>query len=157
LLRFKDASSTLAASTTFMLLLPTKKYIFEYSAAVHYYDLLKNFHEYFVDDLLMTGVGVCGYTMSEIDFETSDKYDHMFHEIIRKGVDYGVPSAKAQLYKDDILESECLFYDFGKDDGVKYIYMVQNTMNWTHQFDFNSSVFSLIEPDINTIDNYWRS
>jgi hypothetical protein len=140
-----------------MLLLPTKKYIFEYSAAVHYYELLKNFHEYFVDDLLMTGVGVCGYSMSEIDFEESEKYDHIFHNIIKKGVDYGVPSSKAQLYRENILESECLFYDFGKDDGVKYIYMVQNTMNWTHQFDFNCSVFSLIEPDIDTIDNYWRS
>lgn len=157
MLRFKDASSTLAASTTFMLLLPTKKYIFEYSAAVHYYDLLKNFHEYFVDDLLMTGVGVCGYSMSGIDFEENEKYEHMFHEIIRKGVDYGTPNSKAQLYKENILESECLFYDFGKADGVKYIYMLQNTMNWTHQFDFNCSVFSLIEPDINTIDNYWRS
>jgi len=140
-----------------MLLLPTKKYIFEYSAAVHYYDLLKNFHEYFVDDLLMTGIGTCGESMSNIDFEMSDKYEELFHNIIKKGVDYYPPSSKSQLFKDDILESECLFYDFGKDDGVKYIYMVQNTMNWTHQFDFNCSVFSLIEPDIDTIDIYWRS
>ncbi|MAR66757.1 MAG: hypothetical protein CL833_05840 [Crocinitomicaceae bacterium] len=140
-----------------MLLTPTKKYIFEYSAACHYYDLLKNFHEYFIDDLLMSGVGICGESMSDIFFDENDKYDSIFHNIIKKGVDYGYPSAKSQLWKENILESECVFYDFGRGDGVKYIYMLQNTMNWTHSFDFNCSVFSLIEPDIDIIDNYWRS
>lgn len=139
------------------MLLTPQKYIFEYSAAVHYYDLLKNFHEYFVDDLLMTGIGIYSSSVDNISFEYNDKYETSFYNIIKKGIEYSEPKSKAQLFKDDALESECLFYDFGQSHNLKYIYMVQNTMNWTHQFDFNCSVFNLIEPNLETIDIFWRS
>lgn len=138
-----------------------KKFIFDESSSLHYYDLLNNFYEYFVDKLLLTGIAKNGSSILDIHFQKteigSEIYNELFYTIILAEIDNMRPDLKVQLIENNRIKSECLYYDIAESSKAKYFFMVQNTMDWPMEPTFNCCVYSLIEPNQETIKNYWRS
>jgi len=140
-----------------MPLFPTKKYIFDESSRLNFYDKLETFQEYFVDKMLMVGVAANGTNISNIYFETNTDHGQLFYDVLTQGIEATTPFLIAELIKDNHREMQCCFYDFGKAEGVRYIYMLQNTMDWTSENDFCCQLHSLIEPTQQAIENFWQA
>lgn len=138
-----------------------KKYIFDQSARLHYYELLNNFKKFFIDQPLLTGIAENGSSILDIKFKESifskNIYNELFFTIILAEIECSEPQLKVQLYKNNRIESECLYYNLGESPNTKYFYMIHNSMDWPTEETFTCCVYSLIEPDEETISNYWRT
>ena len=140
-----------------MLVSPTEKYIFDESSRLNFYDKLETFQEYFVDKMLMMGVTANGTCMQNIDFEKNTDYGHLFYDILIEAIATTAPFLTAELLNNNRREMQCCFYDFGILEGVRYIYMLQNAMDWTGEDNFCCQLHSLIEPTQDIINNFWNS
>lgn len=140
-----------------MLVSPTHKYIFEESSRLNFYDKLETFQEYFVDKMLMMGVAANGASVSDISFETSSDHGQLFYDVLTQGIEATAPFLIAEFIKDNRREMQCCFYDFGQAEGIRYIYMLQNAMDWTSKDDFCCQLHSLIEPTQQAIENFWQA
>ena len=131
------------------------KYIFLDEAEPIFYEKLDGFYDYFINDLLMCGVAENGTIVNDIEFQQNDIHENLFYDILIGGI-YGIqPQIDCQYIKDNRLKKQCSFYNFGESDGVNHIYMMKNTMDFRVQTEFMCEVWSLIEPDIETINLYW--
>jgi hypothetical protein len=140
-----------------MLLLPTEKYIFDESSRLNFYDKLENFQEYFVDKMLLMGVAANGTSMRNIHFEKNTDHGYLFYDILIEAIETTPPFLIAELIKENRREMQCCFYDFGVSESVRYIYMLQNAMDWTSENDFCCQLHSLIEPTQDIINNFWNA
>ena len=120
------------------------KYIFLDEAEPIFLEKFDGFNKYFIDNLLMCGIA-----------DKSEMHENLFYDILIGGI-YGIePQIDCQYIKDNRLKVQCSFYNFGESDGINHIYMMINTMDYTSENDFACEVWSLIEPDIETINLYW--
>jgi len=131
------------------------KYIFLDEAEPIFLEKFDGFNKYFIDNLLMCGIADNGTLINDIDFDKSEMHENLFYDILIGGI-YGIePQIDCQYIKDNRLKVQCSFYNFGESDGINHIYMMINTMDYTSENDFACEVWSLIEPDIETINLYW--
>lgn len=140
-----------------MPLFPTEKYIFDESSRLNFYDKLETFQEYFVDKMLLMGVAANGTSISDIYFETNTDHGALFYDILTQGIETTSPFLIAELINDNRRDMQCCFYDFGESESVRYIYMLQNAMDWTSKDDFCCQLHSLIEPTQDAINNFWSA
>jgi hypothetical protein len=140
-----------------MLVSPTEKYIFDESSRLNFYDKLETFQEYFVDKMLLMGVATNGTSMRNIHFEKNKDHGHLFYQILIEALSTSRPFLIAELIHNNRREMQCCFYDFGVAEGVRYIYMLQNAMDWTSENDFCCQLHSLIEPTQDIINNFWNA
>jgi len=140
-----------------MLLLPTEKYIFDESSRLNFYDKLETFQEYYVDKMLMMGVSANGSDVKQINFEKNTDHGHLFYDILIEAIETTSPFLIAELINENRREMQCCFYDFGVSESVRYIYMLQNAMDWTSENDFCCQLHSLIEPTQEIINNFWNA
>lgn len=140
-----------------MLVSPTEKYIFDESSRLNFYDKLETFQEYFVDKMLLMGVAANGTSISGIYFEKNTDHSQLFYEILIEAIETTPPFLIAELINENRREMQCCFYDFGISEGVRYIYMLQNAMDWTSKNDFCCQLNNLIEPTQDTINNFWNA
>lgn len=140
-----------------MLVSPTEKYIFDESSRLNFYDKLETFQEYFVDKMLLMGVAANGTSISDIYFETNTDHGQLFYDILIQGIETTSPFLIAELTCNHRREMQCCFYDFGESEGVRYIYMLQNAMDWTSKNDFCCQLHSLIQPTQDIINNFWSA
>jgi len=140
-----------------MLLLPTEKYIFDESSRLNFYDKLETFQEYFVDKMLMMGVSANGSDVKQINFEKNTDHGHLFYDILIEAIETTSPFLIAELINENRREMQCCFYDFGVSESVRYIYMLQNAMDWNSENDFCCQLHSLIEPTQEIINNFWNA
>ena len=103
------------------------------------------------------GVAANGESVSDIHFETNADYKQLFYDVLTQGIKATAPFLIAELIKDNRREMQCCFYDFGKVEGVRYIYMLQNAMDWTSKDDFCCQLHSLIKPTQQAIENFWQA
>jgi hypothetical protein len=132
-----------------------KKFIFQDSATIYFYDLLDSFHKSFSDVVLMSGIGYNGQTIKEIIFENNIYFPDSFYELIIKNFSRLQPSVICQALRRNRLEMECMYYDFGKIDGIKHVYLIKNTMDWTSKNNFNCEVWNLLPIDIEDVKYHW--
>jgi hypothetical protein len=140
-----------------MLVSPTEKYIFDESSRLNFYDKLENFQEYFVDKMLLMGVAANGTNMRNIHFEKNTDHGYLFYDILIEAIETTSPFLIAELISENRREMQCCFYDFGVSESVRYIYMLQNAMDWTSENDFCCQLHSLIEPTQDIINNFWNA
>jgi len=140
-----------------MLAPSTEKYIFDESSRLNFYDKLENFQEYFVDKMLLMGVAANGTSMRNIHFEKNTDHEYLFYNILVEAIETTAPFLIAELINENRREMQCCFYDFGAAEGVRYIYMLQNAMDWTSENDFCCQLHSLIEPTQDIINNFWNA
>jgi hypothetical protein len=140
-----------------MLLLPTQKYIFDQSSSLVFYEKLNTFQEYFIDQVLLMGVAKNGTCIRKIDFEKNLDHGELYYSILIEAIFSTAPFAISELIKDNRREMQCCFYDFGAAEGVRYIYMLHNAMDWTNKNDFCCQLYSLVEPNQDTIHNFWSA
>lgn len=135
----------------------THKYIFEEESSFLFYDKVECLHNYFLESLLLSGKANNGSSILSINFKENEKFGKDFLNLIKNAVDLQDPFLRAMLINEGRLEIECLFYNFGEKNGVNYIYMIQNLMDWESEEDFCCQVWSLIEPTQQLIENFWKS
>lgn len=140
-----------------MLVSPTEKYIFDESSRLNFYDKLETFQEYFVDKMLMMGVSANGSDVKQINFKKNTDHGDLFYSILIEAISTTQPFLTADLVSDKRREMQCCFYDFGESESVRYIYMLQNAMDWTSKDDFCCQLHSLIEPTQQAIENFWQA
>jgi len=140
-----------------MLTSSTEKYIFDESSRLNFYDKLENFQEYFVDKMLLMGVAANGTSMRKIHFEKNTDHGYLFYDILIEAIETTSPFLIAELISENRREMQCCFYDFGTSESVRYIYMLQNAMDWTSENDFCCQLHSLIEPTQDIINNFWNA
>jgi len=140
-----------------MLAPSTEKYIFDESSRLNFYDKLENFQEYFVDKMLLMGVAANGTSMRNIHFEKNTDHGYLFYDILIEAIETTSPFLIAELINENRREMQCCFYDFGVSESVRYIYMLQNAMDWTSENDFCCQLHSLIEPTQDIINNFWNA
>ena len=140
-----------------MIVSPTEKYIFDESSRLNFYDKLETFQEYFVDKMLLMGVAANGTSISDIYFETNTDHKQLFYDILIEGVKTTSPFLISELINNNRREMQCCFYDFGVSESVRYIYMLQNAMDWNSENDFCCQLHSLIEPTQDIINNFWNA
>lgn len=140
-----------------MLASTTEKYIFDESSRLNFYDKLENFQEYFVDKMLLMGVAANGTNMRNIYFEKNTDHGYLFYDILIEAIETTSPFLIAELINENRREMQCCFYDFGVSESVRYIYMLQNAMDWTSENDFCCQLHSLIEPTQEIINNFWNA
>jgi len=140
-----------------MLAPSTEKYIFVESSRLNFYDKLETFQEYFVDKILLMGVAANGTSMRNIHFEKNTDHGYLFYDILIEAIETTSPFLIAELINENRREMQCCFYDFGESEGVRYIYMLQNAMDWTSKNDFFCQLHSLIEPTQEIINNFWSA
>jgi len=135
----------------------TQKCIFDDSSKLIFYDLLKTFEAYFANDILMELVATNGSKFLDINFNKNSIFKENYYTILINALDCYQPFLRVdQLFKNRI-ELQCCFYNFGIAKGESFIYMVKNTMDWTNNNNFYCQVINLIEPNEETIQNFWRS
>ena len=115
------------------------------------------FQEYFVDKMLLMGVAANGTNMRNIHFEKNTDHGYLFYDILIEAIETTSPFLIAELIKENRREMQCCFYDFGVSESVRYIYMLQNAMDWTSENDFCCQLHSLIEPTQEIINNFWNA
>tara|TARA_B100000212_G_scaffold340807_1_gene322312 strand:- start:551 stop:946 length:396 start_codon:yes stop_codon:yes gene_type:complete len=102
----------------------TQQYIFEEDAGDYFYDFLEQFHENFVDDMIMTGTGKIGQNVEDVKMITLDNGKELCEQMLG-----GMLKFKPFLhirYADNIL---CNVYAL-KNEIVEGVYMVQRVMNY---------------------------
>ena len=140
-----------------MLTSSTEKYIFDESSRLNFYDKLETFQEYFVDKMLLMGVAANGTSMRNIHFEKNTDHGYLFYDILIEAIEKTSPFLIAELINENRREMQCCFYDFGVSESVRYIYMLQNAMDWNSENDFCCQLHSLIEPTQDIINNFWNA
>lgn len=140
-----------------MFKIKTHKYIFEEESSFLFYDKVECLHNYFLESLLLSGKANNGSSILNINFKENEKFGKDFLNLIKNVVDFQDPFLRAMLINEGRLEIECLFYNFGEKNGVNYIYMIQNLMDWESKSNFCCQVWSLIEPTQELIENFWKS
>ena len=133
------------------------QYVYDQSSSLYFYDKLNTFREYFVDQSLMQGLALNGDSIENIFFETNTKHTAIFYSILREAFAKSQPFIQVDLFCKSRLEMQCCFYDFGTAESVPYIYMMQNSMDWTSRETFCCEILSLIEPSTETIRNFWNT
>jgi hypothetical protein len=132
-----------------------EKIIFKDLAKVEFYDRLDQFHECFVDNVLLSGVCPNGSELDEIPFTKNSSYSLDFFKTLIGGFQKFKPKLSCRLINKKRLELECLFYDFGSYDDIKHVYMIQNVMDWTSQETFSCQIWNLLLRDIDLIRSFW--
>jgi len=134
-----------------------QQYIFDYSSSDLFYEKFDCFHEFFVDEILLSSITPNGSTLDSILFCESPNHDPLYYEILTAGMQAFAPKFCARLIYNNRMEAECLFYDFGEAEGIQHVYMMQNLMDWTDKSDFCCEVWSLKDPDMETLELYWSA
>lgn len=135
----------------------TEKFIYDESSMVLFYDKLDNFEKYFIDDMLMFGVAKNGSNIFDIDFEHHKKHGELFYGILKEGIRNTIPFLTSEVIINNRREMQCQFYNFGESKGQTFLYMLKNAMDWNDKSDFCCQLFSLIEPNEETILNFWST
>ena len=132
-----------------------KQYIFDISSASLFYEKFDDFHDSFVEDILLSSVTPNGSSLDSIHFCENPNHDTLYYEILIAGMQAYTPKFCSRLIAEDRMEVECLFYDFGEAEGIQHVYMMQNLMDWTGKDDFCCEIWSFKKPDIETLELYW--
>lgn len=130
-------------------------FIYEREASYEFYEKLESFHDFYVNELVASGVAENGTRLPCIDFSRSDLLGQDFIDLLIDGLSKFIAPIQCRLMRKKRLELECLFFDFGKAQGFRHVYMIQNIMDWTSKNDFNCQIWSILDADINTIDEFW--
>lgn len=133
------------------------KCIFDDSSKALFYDSLETFESFFVDSVLLDSIAKNGDRFKNINFRKNKIYKSKFYNILIKALDTYQPFLIVNQMIKKRLEFQCCFYNFGEAKGESFIYMVKNAMDWNNKKDFYCQVLNLIEPEEETIINFWRS
>tara|TARA_B000000475_G_scaffold270101_2_gene265129 strand:+ start:633 stop:1079 length:447 start_codon:yes stop_codon:yes gene_type:complete len=139
----------------------TEEYVFGDGAEEYFYTLLDNFHENYVDQLMLSGVSDNNSDIESIVFSESEKFNEITFDVIIAGIKLMKPLIKCSLMSGKRLELECQFFDFGVIFDKCNIIMVQNIMDWTSKKNFCCQIWKLkdlcIAEDlfIHEIDMHW--
>lgn len=105
----------------------------------------------------MESVASNGTRFSDINFKKNNIFKEKYYTLLINALDFSQPFLRVDQLSKNRIESQCCFYNFGKAKGESFIYMVKNTMDWDGRNNFYCQVFNLIEPNEETIENFWRS
>jgi hypothetical protein len=139
----------------------TEEYIFGEGAEEYFYTLLDKFHEEYVDQLILSGVGQNNSDIESIYFSESDKFNEVTFDVLVAGIKLMKPLIKCSLMNRNRLEVECQFFDFGVIFDKCNIIMMQNIMDWTSKENFCCQIWKLqdlcVAEDllIHEIDMHW--
>ena len=141
----------------------TEEYVFGEGASEHFYGLLDQFHNSYVDQLILSGVCKNNSDIESVSFRESSKFNEVTFEVLIAGIKLMKPLIKCSLIQNNRLEVECQFFDFGVIFDRCNIIMMQNIMDWTSDENFCCQIWKLqdlcIPEDmlIHEIDFHWSS
>ena len=106
----------------------TQQYIFEEDAGDQFYDFLENFHESFVDSMIMTGTGKLDQHIEDVKMVTLGNTKSLCEQMLGGMLKF--PPFLHICYADSII---CNVYALNNHKDVNGVYMSQQVKNYPRE------------------------
>lgn len=134
----------------------TERYIFEGEIEDFFSDKIHQFHDQFVDEMLLCGVDLVGTPLGEIKMTKIHRYEMPFYQKIIGGLLEFPPDVFAcAIDRKNSLIAELFFTKLDDKKDMNEVFLLQNVYQWESDQYYCSQVWRLKNQSVKEIKEYW--
>lgn len=132
-----------------------QNYIFDTGTSNFFYEKLNCFLDYYADKVLLSGLCENNSKLSEIKFTQNVSNEKIYYNFLLDCLQAEPAFCSVQLLNGKRLEMDCYYFNLGDLNGVSYIYMMNNIMDWTSENNFCCQIWEIIDINEKEILEFW--
>ena len=134
----------------------TERHIFQGQANLLFSEKLHEFHDSFVETMLLCGVDHPGTALDKIKMTKNPKYGLDYYKKIVGGLLKFSPNIyTCCINESNDLLAEMYFTYLNDNKSVDGVFLLQNVYFWENSSMFCAQVWELRDVDLFSINNYW--
>ena len=134
----------------------TERHIFQGEVNLLFSEKLHDFHDSFVETMLLCGVDKPGTALNKIKMTKNPKYNLDYYKKIVGGLMKFSPNIySCCINEDGELVAEMCFTYLNDEKYVDGIFLLQNVYYWENSDLFCAQVWQLRDIDLFNINNFW--
>lgn len=136
----------------------THKYIFQGEINDYFADRIHEFHDNFVETMLLCGADKLGTPLDEIKMTKNPKYDLKYYKKIVGGILKFPPSLSVCAIDENCeLLAELTYFYLNDKKNIKDIFLLQNVYHWQGlSSHYCSQIWLLNKTNMCNIEQYWN-
>ena len=134
---------------------PEEQHVFK-DVETYFTRKIRSFHENFVDQPLLTGVGLPDLTLDKVKMTKNPKFALLYYKRIVGGIMKGFPLITIKCFSKRNLKSYCAIHYLNNEKDIEDFFYIQNVANWAGSEKTCFQVWK-IKRDSNllTMNNHW--
>lgn len=135
----------------------TTKHLFYGEINIFFAQKLKDFHDEFVETMLLCGVDKPGKSLEEIKMTKNPNFNMSYFKKLIGGILKFSPAIEISCEQEGHLLAECSFFRLNDRKQLDGIFLLQNIYHWDQSDLFCAQIWKLKATDISQINNFWRT
>ena len=132
------------------------QYIYDSSAEKIFYEKLEDFHEKYVDSLIMSGLSEKGNNdLESIKMIKGLQASEDFCKRVVGGLTNVIPEMVVKLFLDKSVRLECIFTKLNDGEHLDNVFMIQNVIDWPQLGHYSCQIWFLGETGMGKVKEYW--